>query len=182
MPKKPHKNRHVPNTLKIGLDQYGPDKPISRRRICAETLKDEREDLLSGRCKADGFGIILRTVQKYGIPVARDFQGIAYLRKLAGHRRRVLKELKRLENGKPKTTLSLPKKPAGKKKDAILDRYANDPAWQDMKIVDCHECGKHLLAESCEWMRMLNKFKHVLPEKVFTRVKERPYCKGCGNE
>ena len=47
-------------------------------------------------CRVTSAGIVIETGVKYTVPANSVFKGIAFLRVLAGHRRRIRKELARL--------------------------------------------------------------------------------------
>ena len=107
-------------------------------------------------CRPDAFGLLLE-VAKIAPPVAQAFSGMAYLRKLAEHRRRVQAELikapPRLRAAKP------------------VKRMPGDP-----KVCNCARCHKLLL---CEPYHYRGRPPRWLPPLIAGRVRGRPYCEAC---
>lgn len=127
------------------------------------------------------YGIPLLQTRKT-IPVSLAFTGIPYLRMLAGHRRRIQKELAKIEL-REKLPSETSKKSALSTMPSLPNKTAGGPRrkWDEMKTVLCSKCRKILLGESEEWMREIAHAKTAarFPARIAKRIHEAPFCKDC---
>lgn len=118
------------------------------------------------------------------VPMRSVFTGMAYLRKLAGHRRRVQREMK------------LQRESIVNSREAPFPRAAMMPpkenwkvfagvTWGELVMVDCADCGKTLLSERHEPIRagaVRYKMKRVLqrlPPPIAMKRDGKSYCETC---
>ena len=132
----------------IGLVKSGTDKPIVGPLYGFDG--DPRN------CEPDAFGLILE-VSKIAPPVAQAFSGVAYLRKLAEHRRRVQAEMS---------------KPAPRIQRA--QKVKRMPGY--LKVCNCARCNRLLLSAPYHYRGRPPRW---LPPVVAVRWMDRPYCEAC---
>lgn len=155
-------------------------RPPQSDGLCLATIR--------GLGLVDFCGVLLETTSKGATQLSDAFRpgSIAYLRMLAGHRRRVSKETKRLSNA---AKLEKVQKAAQKRiVSAITKPLGSLPfgiKFKDLKVVSCGECKKMLLAESLEYLRAdavefkLRTVRNFPPPVCARLFGSRPYCSDC---
>ena len=150
----------------IGLEKTGRAKPPRR-------LGPEPEAVPDGYTPT-GFGLIVETTRA-AVPLRHAFAegSIPYLRMLAGHRRRVLRELARLRE-------SPPPRLAAERQELLPGRRP----IHSLRLVNCAACGTALLGESEEQTRARAVARRMpcavrLPPPVAARIHGRPVCADC---
>lgn len=116
-------------------------------------------------------------------PVSSVFSGLAYLRKLAGHRRRIRMEMARITEFAPKPAREPYRSYA--RTEPRLDKPFFGVPWGDLKMVNCFCCSEKLLGDSCEWIRnrakaeSKNRILKLLPPRIAAVVLDKAYCEEC---
>lgn len=139
------------------------------------TLATIRNEQLEFNCH----GILIYSGGLKFPPVAAVFSGIAYLRILAGHRRRIRRELEKLKNVRGKIHPSH----RNRYRD-IKNPYIAGLKYQSLKLVNCAGCGAVLLGESEEFRRTRARIKGLkslknYPPPVAIRTDWGPWCAEC---
>lgn len=117
-------------------------------------------------------------------PVRFAFTGVAYLRRLAGLRRRASAGLPLFADGLPSSQLPEDRVRQGPKKRYDRLTLPNKRKYETLLTVGCANCGLPLLAETEEPTRALATRRKMLcvrrmPPPVGMRAGGRPYCEEC---
>lgn len=143
------------------------------------------------REEPDGFGILLPVV-KFAPPVSQAFAGEEYEERIRFHSERVQKEMEQLEQARIAELAALVSAPRTAWKDnrplyLKINRLPDGRRAEELRLLACAECGKTLLGESEEFLRVLplgatkrmRRFVASLPPGIAGRLDGRPYCEEC---
>lgn len=159
----------------VGLYSVSEDaKPIRGPKADAELT--EQEVVFNG---------LVYQASRATVPVSHVFTGIAYLRKLAEHRRRVRREIVRLN------ALERNPKPESSPRTQSLEsmKLFEGLKWADLRMANCAKCRVALLGDTHEWIRMRaeairltkkgDRILRNLPGAIAGVIHDRPYCANC---
>lgn len=135
-------------------------KPPQLDHGVSDSLR-ESDGLVDSAC-----GMILETMPQT-VPASKAFTPEELERRIAMHAERVARRAQ--DEAKPK------RKPA-----TPAESYAARATPKDLKLVNCAQCGKTLLGESQEPLRVTKYRRYTLPQPVAARLHgSRPYCARC---
>ena len=162
--------------------RYG--HPVTDPGPIRSVISLEPETLLPGEVLDNG--IVLRTSRAVR-PVSEVFSGIAYLRMLAGHRRRLRAAIRQMraevEADRARRPVAATPEPVRELKVRPLDKVSPGVRWEDLKLVGCCGCRRDLLGPSCEVYRRSgpyqNRVQRAMPPRAYPTDDGRWMCAEC---